>query len=271
MDTPAYLPDYLTGEQRDAILHTGSPLLVIAGPGSGKTAVITWRVTHLVRAGLFPPESLLVTTFTNKAALELKDRIQRNLPDVPVETMPVGTLHSFCADLLRQYQTRSPLPRGFHILDAPGQLLFVYTRRKALGLNALVKGRPYTFFANVLRLFNLATEELVEPGQLGDWCECQRADAEALAAEMAGAKSKTKAKKAAGEFERWCEERVVIEAYAKYIDLLRERDLVDLASSNATPTICWRGIRTSSTRCASSTVPSWWTSTRTPTPSRSVS
>ncbi len=224
-----YLPDYLTSEQREAILHAGSPLLIIAGPGSGKTEVITWRVAHLIRAGLVAPEHLLVTTFTNKAALELKDRIQQKLPDVRVEAMQVSTLHSFCADLLRQYQSRSPLPLGFHILDQHGQFLFVYTRRKALGLNALVKGRPHDFFSNVLRLFSLATEELVEPEQLGEWCECRRVEAEAYAAEVACGRSKTKAKKAACEVERWCEETVVVDAYRQYEDLLCENRLVDFA------------------------------------------
>jgi DNA helicase-2/ATP-dependent DNA helicase PcrA len=229
MNGPSYLPAFLTSEQRDAILHTGSPLLIIAGPGSGKTEVLTWRAVHLVRAGLVAPEHLLVTTFTNKTALELKDRIQQKLPDVHVEAMQVSTLHSFCADLLRQYQSESPLPRGFHILDQHGQLLFVYTRRKALGLNALVKGRPHDFFSNVLRLFNLATEELVEPDQLGPWCECRLTEAEAYAAEVADGRSKTRAKKAAGEVERWCEEQVVIEAYRQYVALLCENRLVDFA------------------------------------------
>jgi DNA helicase-2/ATP-dependent DNA helicase PcrA len=229
MNTPSYLPANLTTEQRDAVLHSGGPLLIIAGPGSGKTEVLAWRVAHLVRAGLVAPERLLVTTFTNKTALELKDRIQLKLPEVHVEAMQVGTLHSFCADLLRRYQSRSPLPRGFHILDEHGQFLFVYTQRKAFGLDALVKGRLYEAFANALRLFNLATEELVEPERLGEWCERRRAEAEACAAEAAGGRSKTRAKQAAGEVERWCEEKIVVEAYSRYAALLRERGLADFA------------------------------------------
>ena len=219
MNLPSYLPSHLTPEQRDAILHTGSPLLIIAGPGSGKTEVIAWRVVHLVRSGLIAPENLLVTTFTNKAALELKDRIQRRLPDVHMEAMQVSTLHSLCADLLRQYQSHSPLPRGFHILDEHGQFLFVYTRRKALGLDGRIKGYPHQFFSHVLRLFNLATEELVEPGTLDEWCESRRVEAEAYAAEVAGGRSKTKAHKAASEVGRWCEEQVVVEAYRRYVAL----------------------------------------------------
>jgi DNA helicase-2/ATP-dependent DNA helicase PcrA len=229
MNVPSYLPSYLTTEQREAILHSSGPLLIIAGPGSGKTEVITWRVAHLVQAGQVAPEQVLVTTFTNKAALELKDRIQQKLPEAPVETMQIGTLHSFCADLLRRYPSDSPFPHGFHILDQHGQFLFVYTRRKALGLDALVKGRPADFFSNVLGLFNLATEELVDPERLGEWCAARRAEAEARATELAGGRSKTKAEKAAAEFERWGEQQVVITAYQRYAELLRERGLADFA------------------------------------------
>jgi DNA helicase-2/ATP-dependent DNA helicase PcrA len=121
MNTPTYLPSYLTDEQREAILFRGSPLLIIAGPGSGKTEVMTWRVAHLVHAGQASPEHCLVTTFTNKAALELKDRIQQKLPETGVEAMQVCTIHSLCADILRDYPARSPLPRGFRILEEQGQ------------------------------------------------------------------------------------------------------------------------------------------------------
>ena len=117
MNRPGYLPLHLTGQQLEAILARGSPLLIIAGPGSGKTEVVIWRVAHLVASGQADTAHCLVTTFTNKAALELKDRIQRNLWQADhqpsIEQMHVGTIHSLCAGILRDYQSRSPLPRGF--------------------------------------------------------------------------------------------------------------------------------------------------------------
>lgn len=152
MDRPAYLPETLTQDQLKAILHHGSPLLIIAGPGSGKTEVVTWRVVHAVRTGHAPPGNLLVTTFTNKAADQLKDRIQARLPGVNVESMHISTIHAFCAGLLRDFAAESPLPRGFRVLDAEGQLLYVYARRKELGLDDLVKGRPHAFFSSVISL-----------------------------------------------------------------------------------------------------------------------
>jgi DNA helicase-2/ATP-dependent DNA helicase PcrA len=211
MDRPSYLPPHLTDRQLEAVLHHGSPLLVIAGPGSGKTEVITWRVAHLVRSGRVTPEHLLVTTFTNKAALELKDRIQQKLPEVNAELMQVSTIHSFCADLLRRYKHLTPLPHGFRILDGIGQFLFVYSNRKALGLDQVVKGRPSAFFRSVIGAFNLATEELVQPEELEEWCR------------------KNKACCCDKEIDLWDERGVITEAYRRYQDLLLDAELVDFA------------------------------------------
>lgn len=208
----SYLPDYLSSPQRQAILHAGSPLLIIAGPGSGKTAVVTWRATHLVRSGQVRPENLLVTTFTNKAADELKDRIAAQLPDVNVEAMQVSTLHSFCAELLRRYRRQSPIPGGFQLLDEDGQLLFVYAERKRLGLDGLVKGRPYTFYRSVIGLLNQAKEELVEPDELLAWCESE-----------GGSCPET-------EVDLWEERHIVAVAYQHYVELLLEGSLVDFAT-----------------------------------------
>jgi DNA helicase-2/ATP-dependent DNA helicase PcrA len=61
--SPSYLPQSLTDQQREAVLHWGNPLLIIAGPGSGKTEVIAWRVAHLVLSGKVSPENILAVTF----------------------------------------------------------------------------------------------------------------------------------------------------------------------------------------------------------------
>ncbi len=211
MGKPDYLPDYLTPQQVVAILFQGPPLLIIAGPGSGKTSVMSWRVAHLIRSGTVRPENLLVTTFTNKAALELKDRIQRHVPEINVELMQVSTLHSFCANLLRQYAPLSRFPREFEILDENTQFLFVYAHRKELGLANLLKGRPIDFYNNAVRFFNLATEEMVDPSQLRTWCEEQLA--------------------ACSEDQRdECEEqKLICEAYTRYLGLLTECGLADFA------------------------------------------
>jgi DNA helicase-2/ATP-dependent DNA helicase PcrA len=208
---PEYLPGYLTDQQVDVILFRDRPLLIIAGPGSGKTEVISWRAVHLVRSGAAQPENLLVTTFTNKTALELKDRIQRRLPKVNVELMQVSTLHSFCAFLLRQHAEVSRLPENFRILDEDSQRLFVYANRRELGLAEIVKGRPAEFLENVIDLFNLATEEMVDPGQFHRWCEKKRNECEECESEL------------------WQEETTVCAAYQRYTNLLISRRLADFA------------------------------------------
>jgi DNA helicase-2/ATP-dependent DNA helicase PcrA len=201
----------LTEPQKEAVLHRGSPLLIIAGPGSGKTEVIARRVAHLVQSGVVQPEEVLAVTFTEKAALGLKDRIQQKLPEVNIETMHISTIHSFCADLLRRYRAESVLPKGFRILDSAGQFLVVYSNRKALGLSEIVKGRPNDFFEAVLRTFNLATEELVVPEGLAAWCQESGACGDEKEADL------------------WKEREVIALAYQQYCSLLTEKNLVDFA------------------------------------------
>jgi DNA helicase-2/ATP-dependent DNA helicase PcrA len=210
-DRPSYLPDNLTDQQVEAILFHGRPLLIIAGPGSGKTEVISWRAAHLIKSGADRPEDLLVTTFTNKAAFELKDRIQRKLPEINVELMQISTIHSFCAGLLRKYAVHSRLPANFHILDDRGQFLFVYAHRKQLGLDEIVKGRPIDFFNNTIGVFNLATEEMVDPVKFRERCEQKLTESPEDQADL------------------WREHTVISGAYQRYVDLLIGQHLADFA------------------------------------------
>jgi DNA helicase-2/ATP-dependent DNA helicase PcrA len=106
----------LNPPQLEAVTFGDGPLLVLAGAGSGKTRVLTSRVAHLIATGRAAPEQVLAVTFTNKAAGEMKARIER-LADMNKSRMHVSTFHSFAALLLRFYGERLGLPKGYTIYD----------------------------------------------------------------------------------------------------------------------------------------------------------
>src|SRR5947199_7052131 len=113
MPTDADLLADLTPAQRDAVLHFEGPLLILAGAGSGKTRVITRRVAYLIQQGV-RPHNILAITFTNKAAGEMRQRVEALLPGCKVW---ISTFHSLGARLLRQYADRVGLDRNFTIYD----------------------------------------------------------------------------------------------------------------------------------------------------------
>ncbi|MDH3308750.1 MAG: DNA helicase PcrA, partial [Acidimicrobiia bacterium] len=102
--------------QREAVAATEGPVLVVAGAGSGKTRVLTYRVAHLIRDLKVPPASILAITFTNKAANEMKERVG-NLVGGVVNTMWVSTFHSACVRILRREANRLGYKSGFTIYD----------------------------------------------------------------------------------------------------------------------------------------------------------
>jgi DNA helicase-2/ATP-dependent DNA helicase PcrA len=113
----------LTPAQRQAVEHVDGPLLVLAGPGSGKTRVITTRVAHLISQGIRPSQ-ILAITFTNKAAGEMKSRVEAILPGRGVW---ISTFHSFGVRLLRQYADRVAIDRNFTVYDQDDRVRMVKT------------------------------------------------------------------------------------------------------------------------------------------------
>jgi DNA helicase-2/ATP-dependent DNA helicase PcrA len=111
---PAYL-ETLNSQQRAAVLHHGAPLLILAGAGSGKTRVITTKIAHLIGERGYDPASILAVAFTNKAAEEMKSRVQILNP--AASAVSIRTFHSFGAWVLRRYGELVGLPRGFTIYD----------------------------------------------------------------------------------------------------------------------------------------------------------
>ena len=114
MSEPSYL-ETLNAAQKEAVLHSGSPLLILAGAGSGKTRVITTKIAYLVDRLGVPPWSILAVTFTNKAAAEMRSRVSQLVPGA--EEAMVKTFHSFGAWLLRRNSHLLGLNSRFSIYD----------------------------------------------------------------------------------------------------------------------------------------------------------
>jgi len=136
--------DFLQGlnaQQREAVAHVEGPLLLLAGAGSGKTRVITHRIAHIISAYQVPGPCVLAVTFTNKAAGEMRERVQRLLGDPSTAHSPiVSTFHSFCVRLLRRdgralADLRQGFTPKFNIYDDDDQIGIIKSVYRQLGLN----------------------------------------------------------------------------------------------------------------------------------------
>lgn len=124
----------LNDAQRQAVTAPAEPLLVIAGAGSGKTRVLTHRAAWLIEVEGVSPQSLLAVTFTNKAAAEMRGRIEALLK-VPVNHLWVGTFHGLAHRLLRRHWQEAGLPQNFQIIDSDDQLRIIKRLLKSLELD----------------------------------------------------------------------------------------------------------------------------------------
>jgi DNA helicase-2/ATP-dependent DNA helicase PcrA len=122
----------LNGPQREAVLHTEGPLLVIAGAGSGKTRVLTHRVAHLIRACGVKPNEILAITFTNKAAGEMRERLERMLGHT-ARAIWILTFHSACGRIFRAEAARLGYRSTFTIYDQADQVRLVKACLEELG------------------------------------------------------------------------------------------------------------------------------------------
>ncbi len=111
----------LNNNQKEAVLHTSGPLLIVAGAGSGKTRVLTSRIANIVENNLAFPSQVLAVTFTNKAAKEMQTRIEKILNKKAVGFPWLGTFHSICAKILRKHASAVKLNQNFTILDQDDQ------------------------------------------------------------------------------------------------------------------------------------------------------
>ncbi|MBO4496411.1 MAG: UvrD-helicase domain-containing protein [Clostridiales bacterium] len=128
------LLESLNPEQKEAVLHDEGPLLILAGAGSGKTRVITYRIAYLIQVRGVYPSNILAITFTNKAANEMRERIDALIGDIS-RSMWVGTFHSMFARILRRHAELLGYTPTFAILDTDDQMKVIKECLKELELN----------------------------------------------------------------------------------------------------------------------------------------
>jgi len=192
--------DLLNAPQKEAVITTEGPVLILAGAGSGKTKALTYRIAFILDAGLAGPDNILAVTFTNKAAGEMKDRIFKVLQETSVRKgspqsishLPwMGTFHSICVKILKKYASYVGLNNTFTIYDTTDQITNIKDAMKNLNISTR------DFNPNAIHSYiSSAKNELID--------------------------SDTYAKYAQGYFQG-----VVAQVYPEYQKLLRQNNAVD--------------------------------------------
>ncbi|MGW0549280.1 DNA helicase PcrA [Streptomyces altiplanensis] len=174
----AALLDGLNEEQRAAVVHAGSPLLIVAGAGSGKTRVLTHRIAYLLASRGVHPGQILAITFTNKAAGEMKERVEE-LVGPRAGHMWVSTFHSACVRILRRESKRLGFTSSFSIYDAADSKRLMALVCRDLDLDPK-RFPPKAFSAKVSNLKNELIDEETFAGQAADGFEKTLAQAYAM-------------------------------------------------------------------------------------------
>ncbi|MFE9570091.1 DNA helicase PcrA [Streptomyces sp. NPDC006692] len=165
----AALLDGLNEQQRAAVVHAGSPLLIVAGAGSGKTRVLTHRIAHLLATRGVHPGQILAITFTNKAAGEMKERVEQ-LVGPRANAMWVMTFHSACVRILRRESKKLGFTSSFSIYDAADSKRLMALVCRDLDLDPK-RFPPKSFSAKVSNLKNELIDEETFAGQAADGFE----------------------------------------------------------------------------------------------------
>ena len=159
---PAELLSGLNPAQEAAVTHAGTPLLIIAGAGSGKTRVLTHRIAHLIATGRARPGEILAITFTNKAAAEMRERVTALVGPAGAR-MWVSTFHSACVRILRREHEAAGLRSTFSIYDAADSTRLITLIVRELGIDPK-RFTPKTFAHRISDLKN----ELITPAQFAE-------------------------------------------------------------------------------------------------------
>jgi DNA helicase-2/ATP-dependent DNA helicase PcrA len=213
----------LTDEQKEAVTHKRGPVLVVAGAGTGKTRVITRRIAWLIDEKLAQPNEILALTFTEKAALEMEERVDELVPYGFVDTW-ISTFHAFGDRILRDHAIELDLPVDYRVLSDSEQLVFFKENIFDFNLNHLRPGNsPYRYAKDLLRFFSKIKDEDISGEEYLKYAEEQL---EALRQ----AQGKSDLKSDLEEAERQIE---IAKCFRQYNDLLHQSGYIDFGDQIA--------------------------------------
>ncbi len=152
--------DSLNEPQKEAVMHTEGPLLILAGAGSGKTRVITHRIAYLIEEMGVNPYNILAITFTNKAASEMRERVDK-VVDYGADSVWVSTFHSMCVRILRRYIDRIGFDNNFTIYDTDDQKSVIKEVCKRLDIDT-----KYMKERTIMSAISAAKDELISPDEM---------------------------------------------------------------------------------------------------------
>ena len=174
----------LNKEQREAVIHKEGPLLIVAGAGTGKTTVITQRITYLIEKKLAKPDEILAVTFTEKAAGEMEERVDKLLPYGYVDLW-ISTFHSFCERVLRDYALDIGIPADFKILDQTSSWLFIYKNLDKFNLDYYkTLGNPTKFIKALISHFSHCKDQGIYPEDYLEYAKKLETDNDELSEEQ---------------------------------------------------------------------------------------
>jgi len=163
----------LNREQREAVTTTEGPLLIIAGAGTGKTAVIARRIAYIIEKKLVKPSEILALTFTDKAAAEMEERVDILVPYGYIDTW-ISTFHAFGDRILRDHALDVGLPPDFKVLSRPQQVLFFQQNLFRISLDYWRPlSNPTKFISAILSFFSRLKDENIHPGEFTKYGKSQ--------------------------------------------------------------------------------------------------
>jgi ATP-dependent DNA helicase UvrD/PcrA len=206
--------DGLNERQREAVTHDSGPLLIVAGAGTGKTRVITYRIAHLIAQRKARPEEILALTFTDKAAAEMEERVDQLVP-YGYADVDISTFHAFGDRLLREHSLEVGLTPDFRVLSRAEQVIFLRDRLFELPLERYRPlGDPTRHLQAIITLVSRCKDEDISPEEYRACVERLRAQAAASPDDVALA-------------DRAAQQAELAATYAKYQELMARDGAVD--------------------------------------------